>query len=237
MGVDVKSIYAIAFGLGAALGGLRRRVDGADLPDLAADVVGLSRQSLCRLRAWRPWQRVGCAGRRRAVGACRGRRFCHPVGLSHATTLSFALLIVFLIVRPQGSAWPEGLRMTRGQPGASGRDRLHGGFTVVRRALCTAAGRPRSACTPCWRGRGISSAAHRLSVIRHRRVFRLGSYVGAILLEHGCRSGCRRCAALVCLIVAVLIGAPILRLRGHYFAVASLSSARCFAKSPRAGPI
>ena len=54
-------------------GGLRRRADGADLPDLAADVHGLSRQGLRGLRARRPWQRVRRAGGRHSAGVDRRR--------------------------------------------------------------------------------------------------------------------------------------------------------------------
>jgi branched-chain amino acid transport system permease protein len=60
--------------------------------------------------------------------------------------------------------------------------------------------------------------------------FGMGSYVGAILLVHKLIPFWLSpiAAAIVCLLVAALIGAPILRLRGHYFAVASLSIGEVF---------
>ncbi len=60
--------------------------------------------------------------------------------------------------------------------------------------------------------------------------FGLGSYVGAILLVHRLIPFWLSpiSAAIVCLLVAALVGAPILRLRGHYFAVASLSIGEVF---------
>lgn len=60
--------------------------------------------------------------------------------------------------------------------------------------------------------------------------FGLGSYVGAVLLVQKMIPFWLSpiCAAFVCLIVAALVGAPILRLRGHYFAVASLSIGEVF---------
>jgi branched-subunit amino acid ABC-type transport system permease component len=51
------------------VGGMRRRADGADLSDFAADLIGLSRQGLRGLRARWSRQRVGGAGRRPAAGA------------------------------------------------------------------------------------------------------------------------------------------------------------------------
>jgi branched-chain amino acid transport system permease protein len=60
--------------------------------------------------------------------------------------------------------------------------------------------------------------------------FGLGSYVGAIMLTQNMISFWLSpiCAAGVCLVVAALLGAPILRLRGHYFAVASLAIGEVF---------
>jgi branched-chain amino acid transport system permease protein len=55
--------------------------------------------------------------------------------------------------------------------------------------------------------------------------FGLGAYTGAILLTHKLVPFWLSpiSAAVTCTILAFAIGAPILRLRGHYFAVASLS--------------
>jgi len=60
--------------------------------------------------------------------------------------------------------------------------------------------------------------------------FGLGSYVGAIMLTQDMIPFwlSPACAAVVCLVVAALLGAPILRLRGHYFAVASLALGEVF---------
>lgn len=60
--------------------------------------------------------------------------------------------------------------------------------------------------------------------------FGLGSYVGAIMLTQDMIPFwlSPACAAVVCLVVAALLGAPILKLRGHYFAVASLALGEVF---------
>ena len=60
--------------------------------------------------------------------------------------------------------------------------------------------------------------------------FGMGSYVGAIMLTQNMIPFWLSpvCAAFVCLVVAALLGAPILRLRGHYFAVASLAIGEVF---------
>jgi branched-chain amino acid transport system permease protein len=60
--------------------------------------------------------------------------------------------------------------------------------------------------------------------------FGMGSYVGAIKLTQNMIPFWLSpvCAALVCQVVAALLGAPILRLRGHYFAVASLAIGEVF---------
>lgn len=60
--------------------------------------------------------------------------------------------------------------------------------------------------------------------------FGLGAYVGAVLLGHKLIPFWLSpiCAGAVCLVVAAAVGAPILRLRGHYFAVASLAIGEVF---------
>jgi branched-chain amino acid transport system permease protein len=55
--------------------------------------------------------------------------------------------------------------------------------------------------------------------------FGLGAYTGALLLSDGLIPYWLSpiLAAVACMVLAIIVGAPILRLRGHYFAVASLS--------------
>lgn len=55
--------------------------------------------------------------------------------------------------------------------------------------------------------------------------FGLGAYTGAILLTRDLIPFWLSpiAAAAACMLLALVVGAPILRLRGHYFAVASLS--------------
>ena len=60
--------------------------------------------------------------------------------------------------------------------------------------------------------------------------FGLGAYVGGILLSRGLITFPLSpiAAAVVCFAVAFAVGTPILRLRGHYFAVASLAIGEVF---------
>ena len=60
--------------------------------------------------------------------------------------------------------------------------------------------------------------------------FGFGAYTGAILLSHKYIPfwASPIAAGITCFIVAAVIGAPILRLRGHYFAVASLGISEVF---------
>lgn len=60
--------------------------------------------------------------------------------------------------------------------------------------------------------------------------FGFGAYVGAVLLSHKLIPFWMSpiCGGLASLVTAAIIGAPILRLRGHYFAVASLGIGEVF---------
>ena len=101
MGVNVNSIYAFAFGLGAALAG-------------CAGVLMALIFPICPLTstAYLGKAFVVCVlgGLGSVSGALAGGIFLALIegigstliGPAHATTLSFAILIVFLIVRPQG---------------------------------------------------------------------------------------------------------------------------------------
>ena len=101
MGVDVKSIYAIAFGLGAALAGC-----AGVLMSLIFPISPLT-SATCLGKSF-----VVCVlgGLGSVSGALAGGLLLAFVegfgstlfGPSHAITLSFGLLIIFLIVRPQG---------------------------------------------------------------------------------------------------------------------------------------
>jgi branched-chain amino acid transport system permease protein len=101
MGVDVKSIYAIAFGLGAALAGCAGVLMALIFPisPLTSSTFLAKAFVVCVLGGLGSVSGALAGGLLLALVEGVGSTFFGP---SHATTLSFALLIVFLIVRPQG---------------------------------------------------------------------------------------------------------------------------------------
>jgi branched-chain amino acid transport system permease protein len=101
MGVDVKSIYAIAFGIGAALAG-----SAGVLMALIFPISALTSSSyldkafvVCVLGGLGSVSGALAGGLLLALVEGVGSA---TIGPAYATTLSFALLIVFLLVRPQG---------------------------------------------------------------------------------------------------------------------------------------
>jgi branched-chain amino acid transport system permease protein len=101
MGVDVKSIYAIAFGIGAALAG-----SAGVLMALIFPISALTSSSyldkafvVCVLGGLGSVSGALAGGLLLALVEGVGSA---TIGPAYATTLSFALLIVFLMVRPQG---------------------------------------------------------------------------------------------------------------------------------------
>jgi branched-chain amino acid transport system permease protein len=101
MGVDVKSIYAIAFGLGAALAGCAGVLMALIFPIsplTSATFLGKA-FVVCVLGGLGSVSGALAGGLLLALVEGIGSA---SIGPSHATTLSFALLILFLIVRPQG---------------------------------------------------------------------------------------------------------------------------------------
>jgi branched-chain amino acid transport system permease protein len=101
MGVDVKSIYAIAFGLGAALAGCAGVLMALIFPisPLTSSTFLGKAFVVCVLGGLGSVSGALAGGLLLALVESLGATFLGP---SHATTLSFALLIVFLIARPQG---------------------------------------------------------------------------------------------------------------------------------------
>jgi branched-chain amino acid transport system permease protein len=101
MGVDVKSIYAIAFGLGAALAGCAGVLMALIFPisPLTSSTFLGKAFVVCVLGGLGSVSGALAGGLLLALVESVGATFLGP---SHATTLSFALLIVFLIARPQG---------------------------------------------------------------------------------------------------------------------------------------
>jgi branched-chain amino acid transport system permease protein len=101
MGVDVKSIYAIAFGLGAALAGCAGVLMALIFPisPLTSSTFLAKAFVVCVLGGLGSVSGALAGGLLLALVEGVGSTFFGP---SHATTLSFALLIVFLIVRPEG---------------------------------------------------------------------------------------------------------------------------------------
>jgi branched-chain amino acid transport system permease protein len=101
MGVDVKSIYAIAFGLGAALAGCAGVLMALIFPIsplTSATFLGKA-FVVCVLGGLGSVSGALAGGLLLALVEGIGSA---TIGPSYATVLSFALLIAFLIVRPQG---------------------------------------------------------------------------------------------------------------------------------------
>src|SRR5271170_4329157 len=101
MGVDVKSIYAIAFGLGAALAGCAGVLMALIFPisPLTAPTFLAKAFVVCVLGGLGSVSGALAGGLLLALVESVGSTYLGP---SYATTLSFVLLILFLIVRPQG---------------------------------------------------------------------------------------------------------------------------------------
>ena len=101
MGVDVKSIYAIAFGLGAALAGCAGVLMALIFPisPLTSSAYLAKAFVVCVLGGLGSVSGALAGGLLLALVEGVGATFFGP---AHATTLSFALLILFLIARPQG---------------------------------------------------------------------------------------------------------------------------------------
>jgi branched-chain amino acid transport system permease protein len=101
MGVDVQSIYAIAFGIGAALAGCAGILMALIFPisPLTSSTYLGKAFVVCVLGGLGSVSGAVAGGLLLALVEGVGASFLGP---SHATTLSFALLIVFLLVRPQG---------------------------------------------------------------------------------------------------------------------------------------
>jgi branched-chain amino acid transport system permease protein len=101
MGVDVRSIYAIAFGIGAALAGCAGVLMALIFPisPLTSSTYLGKAFVVCVLGGLGSVSGALAGGLLLALVEGVGATFLGP---AHATTLSFALLIVFLVVRPQG---------------------------------------------------------------------------------------------------------------------------------------
>jgi branched-chain amino acid transport system permease protein len=107
MGVDVKSIYAIAFGLGAALAGCAGVLMALIFPISPLTSSGYLGKAfvVCVLGGLGSVSGALAGGLLLALVEGLGSTFFGP---AHATTLSFVLLIVFLILRPQGLVGRKG---------------------------------------------------------------------------------------------------------------------------------
>jgi branched-chain amino acid transport system permease protein len=101
MGVDVKSIYAVAFGLGAALAGCAGVLMALVFPisPLTSSTYLGKAFVVCVLGGLGSVSGALAGGLMLALVEGVGSTLFGP---ANATTLSFVLLIVFLIVRPQG---------------------------------------------------------------------------------------------------------------------------------------
>jgi branched-chain amino acid transport system permease protein len=101
MGVDVKSIYAIAFGFGAALAGCAGVLMALIFPisPLTSSAYLGKAFVVCVLGGLGSVSGALAGGLLLALVESVGASL---IGASYATTLSFALLIVFLVARPQG---------------------------------------------------------------------------------------------------------------------------------------
>jgi branched-chain amino acid transport system permease protein len=107
MGVDVKQVYAIAFGLGAALSGCAGVLMALIFPisPLTSSAYLGKAFVVCVLGGLGSVSGALAGGLLLALVEGIGATF---VGPSLATTLSFVLLIVFLVVRPQGLVGRKG---------------------------------------------------------------------------------------------------------------------------------
>ena len=101
MGVNVNSIYAIAFGLGAALAGCAGVLMALIFPisPLTSTAYLGKAFVVCVLGGLGSVSGARAGGILLALIEGIGSTL---IGPAHATTLSFVLLIIFLIVRPQG---------------------------------------------------------------------------------------------------------------------------------------
>jgi branched-chain amino acid transport system permease protein len=101
MGVDVKSIYAIAFGLGAALAGCAGVLMALIFPisPLTSSAYLGKAFVVCVLGGLGSVSGALAGGLLLALVEGVGSTLFGP---AHATTLSFVLLIIFLVARPQG---------------------------------------------------------------------------------------------------------------------------------------
>ena len=101
MGVDVKSIYAIAFGLGAALAGCAGVLMALIFPisPLTSSAYLGKAFVVCVLGGLGSVSGALAGGLLLALVEGIGSTL---IGPAHATTLSFVLLIIFLVVHPQG---------------------------------------------------------------------------------------------------------------------------------------
>ncbi|MGA7805232.1 branched-chain amino acid ABC transporter permease [Bradyrhizobium sp.] len=101
MGVDVKQIYAIAFGLGAALAGCAGVVMALIFPISPLTSSGYLGKAfvVCVLGGLGSVSGALAGGLLLALVESIGSSLFGP---SYATTLSFVLLIIFLVLRPQG---------------------------------------------------------------------------------------------------------------------------------------
>jgi branched-chain amino acid transport system permease protein len=101
MGVDVQSIYAIAFGIGAALAGCAGVLMALIYPISALTAPTFLGKAfvVCVLGGLGSVSGALAGGLLLALVEGVGSA---SIGPSYATTLSFALLIMFLLVRPQG---------------------------------------------------------------------------------------------------------------------------------------
>lgn len=109
MGVNVNSIYAIAFGLGAALAGCAGVLMALIFPisPLTSTAYLGKAFVVCVLGGLGSVSGALAGGILLALIEGIGSTL---IGPAHATTLSFVLLIIFLIVRPQGLLGRKGFK-------------------------------------------------------------------------------------------------------------------------------
>ncbi|MGP9814284.1 branched-chain amino acid ABC transporter permease [Rhodopseudomonas palustris] len=107
MGVHVPSIYAVAFGLGAALAGCAGVLMALIFPisPLTSTAYLGKAFVVCVLGGLGSVSGALAGGMLLALVESVGSAFFGP---AHATTLSFLLLIIFLILRPQGLVGRKG---------------------------------------------------------------------------------------------------------------------------------
>ena len=226
MGVDIKRINAITFGIGAFMAGAAGALLSIIFPISPAQQPSLSRQGLRRLRARRARQRSRRSRRRACARGHRELRLllARSRARSDAVARPAAPRSVRASERPHRQA-----RLRMNTPGMKSWVAL--AVVAVLLAVLPLLGSNyflRIATTVCmyavmaqsWNFIGGLAGYPSFATAAF---FGFGAYTSAILQNHGAPMVLAwGSAGLAALLFAAFLGGAILHLRGHYFAIASL---------------